>query len=393
VKDGQIVIARLWDRYVGRVPATAPVILGIDPQKYRTLCIYLTRRSGEPNFFEKNGCKTVYVGAAESLDFFRPGMAWRLSRVLRQEGVDILHCHKHKATVYGVIGAALARTPVVLSHVHGISRTRNTRRRIVNYLLFKRVNRILTVGEAVREDVLWANSSLPPDKVVSVGNSIDYNHFEDGSLTKSQARHMLGLPADSIVFGTVGRLARNKGQSHLIEAFAELKHAVPSAHLVLAGDGPLRRQLEQQAAQTFPDAIHLLGYRDDIPCVLKSMDVYVHPSTGSEGLPKSLLEAMAAGVPCIAANVGGVLEILGDNEFGVVIPPGETKAMREAMLSVARMADPDLQRLIHKAQSRVAAQYGHSRMIQTLESLYATEVELHCAGSGGRSGKVSGCPE
>jgi glycosyltransferase involved in cell wall biosynthesis len=380
VARDRIVIARLWDQYRGGIPFAAPIILGIDRHTYRTLCIYLTKRTDEPNYLEQNGCKAIYVTNRTSLDAFHPAVAWHLSRVLRRENADILHCHKHKATVYGALGAALARTPVVLAHVHGISRTRNQKRRIANRFVFRKVSRILAVGEAVREDVLRTNPSLRPDKVVSVGNSIDYERFRDGAMTNSQAKQMLGLPVDSIVFGTVGRLARSKGQSDLMEAFAQVKRTMPSAHLVLAGGGPLREQLEQQAARMLPDAIHLLGHRDDIPHVLRAIDVYVHPSTGSEGLPKSILEAMAAGIPCIATNVGGVREILGDNEFGLVIPPGDTKAMSDTMRSVANMAGTDLQRVKQKAQGRIAAQYVHSRMIQTLENLYSKEMELYDAG-------------
>jgi glycosyltransferase involved in cell wall biosynthesis len=357
------------------------VILGIDPKKYKTVCIYLARRSEEPSFFEQNACRVFCVGGKTSLDYFRPGVAWALSRVLRQEGVDILHCHKHKATVYGVIGAALARTPVVISHVHGLDRTRNVKRKVVNFFLFRKVTRILTTGKAVRDDVLRTNRRLSPDKVISVGNSIDFAHFATADLTKSQARRDLALPVDSIVFGTVGRLVPTKGQPYLLDAFAAVKKRMPLAQLVLAGDGGLNEDLQERARQTScADSIHFLGYRKDINKVLRAIDVFVLPSV-AEGLPKSLLEAMAAGVPCVASRVGGIPEVLGDGEFGFLVPPKDEKALAEAMMNVANMPDADVRRLTQKAQDRVASEYVHDVVIKTLESLYSREMESYHAGS------------
>jgi len=382
MKDGKIVVARLWHRYGGDIPSRAPIILGIDPPKYQTICIYLTKNSEKPNFFEEKGCKVFYVSRKKFLRIFNPWAVWKLSRILKHQKVDILHCHRHKPTVYGVIAAMLVGTPVVISHVHGISRAKNLRRKLANFFIFKRVNKIVTVGEAVRKDVLKTNPFVQADKVVSIGNSIDCDRYANVSLEKPQAKEALNLPQDSFVFGTVARMSPAKGHIHLIRAFARVKQQIPSAHLVFVGDGRLRNQLEAQAAKTAPESIHFLGRRDDVPELLRAMDVYVHPSIGSEGLPRALLEAMIAGVPCIGAAVGGIPEIITNNETGFLVPPKNDGALAKAVIKSAKMSEAKRDNLVEKAKQRVRDLYTHEIVIKKLQRLYEDAyAESQCGNS------------
>lgn len=323
--------------------------MGLDSRRFETICVYLTKNSDKPNFFKEKGCKVFYVSKKNRFRMFNPWVIWKLSRVLKREKVDILHCHRHKPTVYGVIAATLAGTPTVISHVHGMSRTKNLKRKLTNFFVFKKVNKIVTIGEAVREDVLKTNPSVQPDKVVSIGISIDYQRYVNVPLTKSQAKERLNLPQDSFVFGTVGRLAPTKGQTYLIRAFEKVKEALPSVQLILIGDGRLRNQLKYQAVETsYTDCVHFLGHRDDVPELLRAMDVFVFPSL-AEGMGKALLEAMAAGVPCVGTKVGGIPEIIINNETGFLVPPKD-----------------------ENANVRVQSEYNHKVIIRRLERLYET---------------------
>lgn len=377
VKDSKITVARLALSYDGSIPSRAGVIMGLDPERFRTILIYLTKCSEEENFFEKKGYKAFYLHGNKVLNAFRISILWKLVRILRDENVYILHCHRHKPTVYGAIAAIFARIPVVISHVHGISRTKNFRRKITNCFLLKKVNKIITVGEAVREEVLKNNPSVPSEKVVSVGNSIDYERYAQISLTKPQAKERLNLPQDSYVFGTISRMAPNKGQIYLIRAFEKVKQVLPSAHLVFVGDGRLRNELEEQAHKTATNSIHFLGHRNNIPELLRAMDVYVQPSIGSEGLPKSLLEAMAAGVPCIGTQVSGIPEIVDDGKNGYLVPPRDDGALAEAMLKLAKIPESDQNQLVKNAKDKVRRDYGHGTVIKRLRDIYQTEMDLY----------------
>lgn len=374
MKEDKITIARLWPKYKGGYESRTSVIMGLDAQRYRTICIYLTKNSKQSNFFDEKGYKTFYVSNRQSLRTFNFLVIWNLAKVLKTEKVDIIHCHKHKSMVYGTIAAMIARTPVIIAHVHGLDRTRNWHRKLTNFFVMKRVNKILTVGEAVRGNVLKSNPRISPGKVYSLGNSIDYSRFANVSTTKESARRRLGLAPDSFVFGTVGRLVPTKGQIYLINAFAKVKQLVPSADLILVGDGRLRKQLGKQAAETlYTDSVHFLGYRDDIPELLKAMDVFVFPSV-AEGLGRGLLEAMAAGVPCIGTNVGGVPEILADGKYGLLVPPEDDNALAEAMLRTAAMSQEEKADLTREARQRVTDEYDHQTIIRRLDNLYRNQV-------------------
>jgi len=374
MQEDKIVVARLWSRYKGQVPSRAPIILGIDPQKYRTICIYLTKNSEEPNFFKQKGCEAFYLSRKKFLRAFNLYIIYKLAGLLKRKKVDILHCHRHQATIYGTIAAKLAGVPVIFSHVHGIDRTKNWRRGLINFVVLRWVNKILTVGESVKENILKTNPVVHPEQVLSLGNSIEYERFTDVQLSKQQAKKQIGLQADSLVFGTLARMVPNKGHIYLIRAFEKVKKTLPSAQLVFIGDGRLRGELETQAHKLVPNCVHFLGHRDDIPQLLKAIDVYVQPSIGSEGLPKGLLEAMAAGVPCIGTQVGGIPEIIANDEGEYLVPPKDDSALAEAMLKVTTVPEPKLRRLVQNARDKVQRDHGHSVVIKRLENIYEIEI-------------------
>ena len=348
--------------------------MGLDTSRFETICIYLMRNSDKPNFFEEKGLKAYYISRKKFLRIFNLLVIWKLSGILKREKIDILHCHRYQATIYGAVAALAAGTKVVISHIHGISRTKDFRRKLTNFFVLRWINKIVTVGQAVREDVLKANPHVKPDKVVSIGNSIDYEHYSNVSLTKAQAKEALSLPNDSFVFGTVARMALNKGQSYLITAFAKVKQVIPEAQLVFIGDGRLRRELEAQAAETAPDSIHFLGHRADIAGPLRAMDAYVQPSIGSEGLPRAILEAMAAGVPCVGTMAGGIPEIINTTDVGYLVPPKDEGALAKAMIKLSSISEKERQKVIDNAREKVCKSYNHRVVIKRIENIYKTEI-------------------
>jgi len=374
MKNNKIIVARLWHKYGGGVKSRAPIILGINPEKYQTICIYLTKSSEEPNFFEEKGLKVFYISRKRAFHMFDLWAVWKLSRVLKREKVDILHCHRHRATVYGTIAAKLAGVPVVFAHVHGLNRSKNPRRKFINWVVLRWVDKILTVGEAVKEDVLRDNPAVRPEQIISVGNSIDCEWFAQVQITKQQAKESIGLEPKSFVFGTVGRLAPTKGQSYLIEAFANVKREIPTAQLILIGTGRSESQLKEQAHEMgLTNSIHFLGQRSDIPRILRAMDVFVLSSL-AEGMPRSLLEAMAAGVPCVGTNVGGTPEILADGEFGYLVQPKDVNALADAMIGFAKETEQQRQILTQEAKQRITDKYSHDVIRKKLENVYHSQI-------------------
>lgn len=375
MQNGKINLALLWPEYDGMVTSVNDLVLGLDQNRFNVIFIYLSGHGVEKNLIEDKGYKVFYLSNIELINAFRFSILFKLVRILKDNRIDLLHCHVHKPTVYGAIAAKLAGTPVVLSHVHGLGRSGNLRRKFTNYLLSRGCRRIVSVANSVRDDVLRNNWAMPPEKVAVLENSVDFARFADVAVTRAEARQMLGLPLDAFVFGTVGRLAPTKGLSYLIEAFAMVKKEIPSAELVLLGNGPSRAELEQQAAMmSCADSIHFLGHKDNIEQLYRAMDVFVLSSV-AEGMPRAILEAMAAGVPCIATQVGGIPEILPTPDIGRLVPARDSVALAGAMTDLARSPAEELAHLAQRASDRVRKLYSHEVVRERLMALYESELQ------------------
>lgn len=333
-------------------------------------CVYLEKRSNAPNPLEKFGCHVLYLETKGATSKFNPFLLWKLARFLKDNRIDILHCHRHKATFYGALAAKMAKTPVVFSHVHGLKRSRTLMRRLLNRLLFRMVNKVITVSESVRRDVLLSNAPLAPSQVVAIKNPVDVDKFSNILITKKQAREMLNLPEAAFVYGTVGRLVPTKGQSFLIDAFAKVLEAVPTARLVFVGSGRLEADLKKQATDLgCLDAVTFAGQRNDVPEILRAFDSFVLPSL-AEGFPGSLLEAMAASLPCIASAVGGIPEIICDEKMGYLVPSRDSNALFQAMMACYSASERDRRQMGQTGYEMVLQSNSFDVYYSILEKLY-----------------------
>lgn len=375
LKEDKITLALLWSRYAGKVTSVNDLVLRLDKDRFNVIFVFLGGETGETNQLAEAGYPVCYLSGTKHVGAFRFSILFRLVKILREHKVDMLHCHAHKATVYGATAAALAGPPVVLAHVHGLGRSRNFRRKLTNLLLFRRIQRIVCVAHAVKQDVLRSNWRVPAEKTTVLENSVDYERFAGVSVSKADAKRLLGLPIDSFVFGMVGRLAPTKGLSYLIEAFSKVRAQKPSAHLVLLGNGPCRAELEQQASRTSPQgSVHFLGYKDNIEQLVRGMDVFVLSSV-AEGMPRAILEVMAAGIPCIATRVGGIPEIMGNDGVAILVPAKDPEALAKAMIDLGGASKEQLEEYAGKARDRIRQCYSHDVVTEKLRNLYLTEFE------------------
>ncbi len=376
----KINLALFWPRYSNTITSLNDLVLRFDKERFNVIFIYLSSYGVEKNLIEEAGYEVFNLSGIEQLKGFRFSFLFKLVGILKEHNVDIIHCHGHKTTVYGAIAAKFAKTPVVMAHVHGLGRSRNLRRKLTNFLLLRKISRIICVANSVREDVLKNNWSVPEEKISVLENSIDYRRFADVSISKEDAKQVLGLPSDALVFGTIARLAPTKGLLYLIEAFRKVKERKPSAHLVLLGDGLCRAELEKQVSDmSCRDSIHFFGHRENIEQLLRGMDVFVLSSL-AEGMPRAILEAMAAGVPCVATEVGGILEIISGNNVGTLVPPKDSEALTQAMINIADLTDEKLEKQVEEAQNRVRQFYSHKIVNEKLRKLYESEFETSYKG-------------
>ena len=375
MEKDKINLALFWPKYSNTVTSLNDLVLGLDKEHYKVIFIYLSDYGVEKNLIEKAGYEVFYLSNLELINAFRLSILFKLIKILKEHQIDILHCHRHKPSFYGALAGIFGKTPVVLSHVHGLSRTRNIGRRFLNYFLFKQFDKIIGCANSVRDDVLKNNPSVDHKKVVALENSVDFERLADVTITKIEAKSKVAnVPVDAFVYGTVARFGLYKGHNYLIKAFETVKKQIPSAYLILVGDGPLRDEIQQQVKNSnLDDSVCFLGRRDDVPKLLRAMDAFVLPSVGSEGMPLVILEAMAAGAPCIASSLSGIPEVINRSDVGFLVPPRDEKALAEAMITIAKMPEQKLKDLAERAKERIRNIFDHKIVRAKLAKLYEDE--------------------
>jgi glycosyltransferase involved in cell wall biosynthesis len=284
---------------------------------------------------------------------------------MRRRRPSVFHAHLPDplAARSGLVAAAAADVPAVVATAHLHVPLRRVWQRARARAL--RVDQYIAVSSAV-------GHGLEAQGIDRRSISVVHNGIVDVD-TYGRGR------ADGASFGrtvvTVGRLVEQKGHRVLLQAMVD----APGVTVLLAGEGPLRAGLEQQASELgVADRIRFLGHVTDVPSVLSGADLFVLTSL-NEGLPLSILEAMAAGVAVVASRVGGIPEVVVDGETGVLVPPEDPRSTAEAIRRL--LGDPDLRRrLATRAHHLVRDEFTAERMIDGVISVYENVLARRDAG-------------
>jgi glycosyltransferase involved in cell wall biosynthesis len=291
-----------------------------------------------------------------------PRLVLELARHFRQAAVDLVHAHEFTMNVYGAAAGFIARVPVIAT-VHGRGYYAAKARRLTALGLAARSGAILV---AVSTDIqAFLRTRLGLDHVRVVPNGIDLERPARGD--RERGRRAIGVGPEAIVVGNVGNLYPVKGHRALVAALAELD---PNVHLAIAGRGAEEAGLRSLAGDLGIAArVHLLGYREDTPDLLAASDIYALPSL-YEGQSLALIEAMAAGLPVVATEVGGNPEVLGRSEVeGLFVPPSDPAALARALARMA--ADRALRaRLGAAARARARSEFSLDAMLGRYRALY-----------------------
>lgn len=292
--------------------------------------------------------------------------AIRLARYVRRNLIQIVHSYGFYANVFAVPTARLAGASIVVASIRDRGDVLTSRQRRVQKMVCKLADCVLVNAEAIRE-VLIAEG-YRPDNIVVIRNGILLSRYEKAEKAAA-LRQELGIPADAPLVLVFSRLNRMKGVEYFLDAVALLAEKFPSVRFVIAGDGGNRQALEERAGSLgIASRVVFTGFRTDIPALLSEATLSVLPSL-SEGLSNSLLESMAAGVPVVAASVGGNVEIVEDGISGRLVPPGDGAALAGAMSELLR--DADLARRFGDAgRRRVAELFSMERSLHEVEHLY-----------------------
>jgi glycosyltransferase involved in cell wall biosynthesis len=226
--------------------------------------------------------------------------------------------------------------------------------------------RVIAVSEENRR-TLETTYGLPPNAVEVVHNGVDLSRFAGPA--SDALRDELRLEREGPIVLTVSRLLPNKGHDDLIAAAPAILSRFPGAHFVFAGDGDQRAALEAQIeALHLRDHFSLLGFRTDVPDLMRGSDLFVLPSL-AEGFSLALVEALAAGLPVVATRVGGAEEAIEDGRNGFLAPPADPAALAAAVIGVLEM-EPAGRRALSKAARGSARRFSVEAMAERMFAIY-----------------------
>jgi glycosyltransferase involved in cell wall biosynthesis len=308
----------------------------------------------------------------------RPWVDWRdyvlLVGLVRHHRYDVVHAHSSKAGVVGRLSAWRAGVPAVVYTPNAFAFL-GASNRLLDWLYLNGerwlgqwvTDALICVSESERK-VAGERRIAPLDRLVLIGNAIEASSFEP-VIDRSVAKSALGLDADRPVVGYIGRLAKQKGIGCLIEAARQVIAVEEKTQFVLVGEGELDRVVRQMVSKHgLADHVKLAGYRMDIPQVLAALDLLVLPSL-YEGLPYTLLEAMAAGRAVIATDVGGNRDLVRHGETGILVSPNNSAELADALIHLLTAPD-ERDRLGEAALAAARARPTPEEMTRQVIELY-----------------------
>jgi glycosyltransferase involved in cell wall biosynthesis len=355
------------------------ILRGLNRQRYEPVVISLMGRMGcdLDRLLDEAGVEVRYLGKHLGFDY---RMYSRVYRALRDCRPDIVHTHL-QVLRYVFPCLVLLKRASALHTVHNLAdrEIEPGMRWLQRYALEHGV-----IPVAVAEEVAFSLVriyGIPKCRVIP--NCIPTDSYAHPKTPRSEWRAREGFRDDNVLFVCVARFAPQKNHALLLKAFAEGPAADRKAHLVLIGDGILRKSLETQAKSLgVTGQVHFLGLRSDIPEVLGAMDVFVL-SSDYEGNPLSVMEAMASGLPIVSTAAGGVPDLFESGKEGLIVQPGDVQGLSNSMASL--LGNREARQSLGMAAARRAREnFDVSTMVEAYEELYENFVD-HSHGLNGES--------
>ncbi len=312
---------------------------------------YLTRTS------QIDGVDSLALPLRNEFDLLS---AWRIARYVKNNEIDILHAHTSHAHTIALLAQRLGRRGLVV-----VSRRVDfvPRRDWLTKKKYVAPDRVVAISERIADVML--DLGVPKDRLSVVHSGIDPRRVQVAPIPRGN----LGVADADPLIGNVAALVGHKDHHTLIDAMPYVLRELPHAQLLIAGEGSLRTAIEQQIESLhLTEAVHLLGYRDDVPGILNALDLFVMSSC-EEGLGTTILDAMAAGIPVVATAAGGIPEMVRNAETGLLTPVKNPKALAE---NIVRMwSEPTLRiACAEHARECVDADFSVEQMVEGNLAVY-----------------------
>lgn len=298
----------------------------------------------------------------------------KLIKELKNGNFHIVHCHGLYPSIWGRIAAIFARVKIRIIHCQNLYYGILIRDRIKLWFLSLFTTKVIAVSEAVKKSLvefIWIN----PKKISVIYNSASEIKLQS-SYRKKELRENFGIEDNDFVIGNIGRLTWHKGHFYLLEAFANCKSQVANCKCIIVGDGFEMNKLKQEAENLkLKDSIIFTGFRSDIENILSIMDVFVLPSTLTEGLPLVLAEAASAGLPLIATSVGGNTEIVFNGVNGFIVKPRDISALTDKIIYLIN--NPiDREKMGNESKKIWNRYFTLGKMLEKIDNLYKNYVSM-----------------
>jgi len=291
---------------------------------------------------------------------------FKLNKLLRKYNIDILHAHNNTALFYGRLASLMARTPVFVYTEHGRTQPLSRKAVIANRIFNKTRFHTIIVSEYLR-NYLVSKEGFYSKRISFVPNGISEIKVKDNIV---DLRMQFRIPEGYKLVGCVGRLDPIKNHALILKAFEIVCNKISNVRLVIAGDGPMMNEIIEkiESSESLINSVQLLGERKDVENILACCDVFVLPSF-SEGMSITLIEAMAAGVPIVATDVGGNAEILDKGSCGILVPSNNENELAEAIILMLCDRETGMT-YSAKARSRYEQEYTIDKMVTRHIDLY-----------------------
>ncbi|OPX36127.1 MAG: hypothetical protein B1H11_07985 [Desulfobacteraceae bacterium 4484_190.1] len=318
------------------------------------------------NRLSESGIKAFCLKRKPGLDI---GLIWKLASKLRRLKIDIVHSHNQGAHFYGCLSANLARVPIVICTEHS---RHNTDKRYIRHLekrfLSFFTDAIITVTDQLRELAI-NQDHINPKKIITVYNGIDCGKFHK-RFDSDKIKNSLGISSENVILGIVARLNPIKNHDLLLRAMACALRSGENLTLLIIGDGELRNDLVAQTSHLgISSRVLFLGNCNNIPELLSIIDIFVLCSL-SEGLPLTLLEAMAAQKAIIITDSANSAGLIGDGKNGIVVPSDSEEELTAAIVNLSRSSQGYMEKLGEASYKKVVAQFNEKRMVGRYEEIY-----------------------
>jgi len=335
-----------------------------DASRFGVSLVSLRKKDLSEETLESLGVDISYLHKSR----FDPATLTALLKIIDRKSIDILHMHGYGATTFGRAAAAMRRLPAIL-HEHANLTDTPWYQKVADRALEPFTDIAIAVSRSTAEFVISARL-VPARKVKVVYLGAPYDEFsrERSQEEIAAAREALGVARGDFAIGTVTRLHDSKGNQYLVDAARLVLDVRPDARFFLVGEGPLRPDLEAQAARLeLGDRFVFAGFARDVAATLSAFDLSVFPSLW-EGTPLTAFEALAAGKPIVATDADGLLDILRHDFDARIVARRNARALADEILA---LMDAPAERARLSANARLTgANYDISAFVRKMERLY-----------------------